>query len=122
MVVNGTDDPLFPYQGGTITHFGTERGEVISTEATVSHWLEKNGCPSHSEKQVLPDTSRRDETTVTKYIYSECESGTNVMLYRIEGGGHTWPGGRQYLRESRIGKTSHDINGCEEIWDFFEMF
>ena len=122
MVVNGTQDPRMPYEGGMISVFGMERGEVISTRATVDFWLKENGCPSHSQKKMLQDAARRDETTVTRYFYSGCASGAKVMLYRIEGGGHTWPGGQQYLREERIGKTSRDINACEEIWAFFKTF
>ncbi|MEM8485936.1 MAG: PHB depolymerase family esterase [Bacteroidota bacterium] len=122
MVVNGTADPHMPYDGGTISVFGVERGEVLSTRATVDHWLGINGCPAHSRKKMLPDLSRRDETTVTRYAYSGCQSGVNVALYRVEGGGHTWPGGRQYLREDRIGRTSRDINACDEIWNFFSHF
>ena len=120
--MNGTEDPQMPYDGGTISVFGVERGEVISTRATVDHWLELNGCPAHSKKKMLPDVSRHDETTVTSYQYSGCQTGVNVALYRVEGGGHTWPGGRQYLREDRIGKTSRDINACDEIWRFFSRF
>ena len=121
MVLNGTEDPQMPYDGGIITVFGVERGEVLSTDATIDYWLKANGCPLHSQKKMLPDTARQDETTVTKYLYSKCNSDVKVALYRVEGGGHTWPGGRQYLREDRIGKTTRDINACEEIWSFFAV-
>ena len=122
MIVNGTADPQMPYDGGMISVFGTERGQVLSTGDTIDFWLKGNGCQLHSEKKMMPDVARRDDTTVTKYYYSTCSSGAKVALYRVEGGGHTWPGGRQYLREDRIGKTSRDINACEEIWSFFERF
>jgi polyhydroxybutyrate depolymerase len=42
-----------------------------------------------------------------------------VVLYTIEGGGHTWPGGWQYYPEERIGKTCRDINASELMWEFF---
>ncbi|HKZ79296.1 MAG TPA: hypothetical protein VJ124_13425 [Pyrinomonadaceae bacterium] len=45
---------------------------------------------------------------------------TEVVLYTIEGGGHTLPGGRQYLPERLIGRTSRDLEGSQTIWDFFE--
>jgi poly(3-hydroxybutyrate) depolymerase len=41
------------------------------------------------------------------------------MPDRIIGGGHTWPGGWEYLGEDLIGRTCHDVNACEEIWRFF---
>jgi polyhydroxybutyrate depolymerase len=43
-----------------------------------------------------------------------------VILYTIEGGGHTWPGGLQYLPERIIGKTSKDLDANQLIWDFFK--
>ena len=78
--------------------------------------------PGSCKKNLLPDRDSRDETTVTAYAYPGCSRGVRVVLYRIEGGGHTWPGGRQYLREERVGKTSRDINACDEIWAFFQQF
>ena len=43
-----------------------------------------------------------------------------VILYTIDGGGHTWPGGLQYLPERIIGKTSKDLDANQLIWDFFK--
>ncbi|MEM6989383.1 MAG: hypothetical protein AAF721_02760 [Myxococcota bacterium] len=42
-----------------------------------------------------------------------------VVVYRVEGGGHTWPGGRQYLPQSLIGRVSRDILGTRHIFNFF---
>ena len=41
------------------------------------------------------------------------------MLYRLEGAGHTWPGGRQYLPQSAVGVVCRDFDGSRVIWDFF---
>ncbi|MCX6008557.1 MAG: hypothetical protein NTW48_00675 [Chloroflexi bacterium] len=49
-----------------------------------------------------------------------CQDGAEVVLYAIEGGGHTWPGGLQYLPELVIGKTSREFNASEVIWQFFK--
>lgn len=54
-----------------------------------------------------------------KIEYSQCKNESKVVLYRIDGGGHTWPDGRQYLPVRRIGRTTRDINGCDAIWEFF---
>lgn len=45
-------------------------------------------------------------------------SGYLVSIAAL-GGGHTWPGGNQYLPERIIGKTSMDIDASEIIWDYF---
>jgi polyhydroxybutyrate depolymerase len=108
--MNGTSDPLTPYEGGA------PRGSpVLSAEKSVAYWATKNSCREASSTP-LPDTAR-DDTTVTLTSYSGCLA--NVQLYTVNGGGHTWPSGLQYLPERRIGKTSQDINASEVIWKFF---
>lgn len=53
------------------------------------------------------------------HSYNNCNDQVTVKLVEVVGGGHTWPGGRQYLRERRIGRVSKDINASELILDFF---
>jgi polyhydroxybutyrate depolymerase len=115
---NGTDDPLVPYYGGQIMVFRKQRGEVLSTDETIGIWLTKNRCTPEPKVTALPDLTK-DGTRVTKTEYNQCVAGSKVVLYRIEGGGHTWPGGRRYLPVRLIGRTSRDINACDEIWSFF---
>ncbi len=117
-VFNGTEDPLVPYNGGQITVFRRHRGEVLSTDETIRIWRQKNRCNPEAGVSELPDLAV-DGTRVTKIEFSRCKNESKVVLYRIEGGGHTWPDGRQYLPVRRIGRTSRDINACDEIWEFF---
>jgi polyhydroxybutyrate depolymerase len=118
-VFNGTEDPLVPYNGGQIKVFGQQRGEVLSTDETIRIWLSKNRCTPEPGVTVLPDLTK-DGTRVTKTEYRPCDGGSKVVLYRIDGGGHTWPGGRRYLPALLIGRTSRDISACDEIWRFFK--
>jgi polyhydroxybutyrate depolymerase len=57
---------------------------------------------------------------VRREEYGQGKGGTEVILYAIERGGHTWPGGDQYLPAWIIGKTSRDIDVNEVIWNFFK--
>jgi polyhydroxybutyrate depolymerase len=41
-----------------------------------------------------------------------------VILYTVEGGGHTWPGGK-HLAEWVAGRTTDDINATQLMWEFF---
>ncbi len=122
LLINGTDDPIVPYRGGNIVVFGGKRGKVISADKTVQLWLKKNGCQDKPEIQMLPDRDLKDGTSVKVFTYRQCASGVPVLLYQVQGGGHTWPGGWQYLREKRIGKTCRDIDAADEIWKFFDSF
>jgi len=58
-------------------------------------------------------------TTVHRDIYPGGQQDTEVIVCTIRGGGHTWPSGPQYFPAILVGKTNHDINASEVIWDFF---
>lgn len=120
IVMNGTDDKLIPYDGGQVRVLGQNRGSVVSTDAYIEFWQKKNGCTSQNPVKHFPNTNKEDGTTVSLFSYGNCSPGGALALYRIEGGGHTWPGGKQYLGEKLIGKTSRELNACEVIWDFFD--
>jgi polyhydroxybutyrate depolymerase len=120
LIINGTEDPLVPWDGGDI-HLGkTTFGEVLSVADTVKFWVGKDQCSSSPVVTQLPDKDPADGTTVRKEVYGGCQDGAEVVLYAIEGGGHTRPGGLQYLPESIIGKTSREFNASEVIWQFFK--
>jgi len=121
MVINGTDDPLVPFDGGHVRlfRFGRSRGEVLSTNATVDFFLKHNGCTGKQERNKLDDTDPEDGTSVEVEKYAGCREGTEVVLVKVIGGGHTWPGGTQYLKPWLVGKVSKDINASELILDFF---
>jgi polyhydroxybutyrate depolymerase len=45
-----------------------------------------------------------------------------IYSFGSPGGGHTWPGGPQYLPEAIIGKTSREFNVSELIRQFFKEY
>ena len=55
---------------------------------------------------------------VTRRSYSRCADRADVVLYAIEGGGHTWPGGGA-LPEWFVGSTTQSIDAAELMWEFF---
>ncbi|MEJ2118838.1 MAG: hypothetical protein P8Y36_13500 [Alphaproteobacteria bacterium] len=116
IMVNGTDDPLVPYMGGRVGFRGG-RGEVRGVEQTAKLFAAKNDCRDRTERPVA-DRSILDGTTVTRVTWSKCRRAKNVMLYRIEGGGHQIPGGRTILR-LLLGRTNHDISAADAILSAF---
>ena len=48
-----------------------------------------------------------------------CADNTEVILYQIDKGGHTWPGGKQYLPKAVIGSTTGAFDGSQVIAQFF---
>jgi polyhydroxybutyrate depolymerase len=120
LIMHGTDDPLVPWQGGALT-IGPHRGaRLLSVADSAAYWAAKDGCAGPSEKLWEPDADSQDGTRVWRQSYGPCAEGTDVVLYGIEGGGHTWPGGWQYLPQVIVGPTSRDINANEVIWRFFQ--
>jgi polyhydroxybutyrate depolymerase len=120
LIINGTDDPLERWEGGEIRLFGKNYGVVLSVADTVKFWVEKNQCSASPTITQLPDKDPSDGTRVRTETYGGCQDNAEVVLYAIEGGGHTWPGGLQYLPEWIIGKTCRDFDASEVIWQFFK--
>ena len=119
LMVNGTADPVVPYAGGQIRVLGRDRGEVLSTDATLEWWAKFGACTRRAAPLALPDVDPADGTRVHFEERDGCADGTRVALYRVEGGGHTWPGGRQYLPERVVGRVSRDIDASKVVFDFF---
>ncbi|MEQ9362781.1 MAG: PHB depolymerase family esterase, partial [Leptospirales bacterium] len=75
LLVNGTDDPIVPYDGGTIELLWTKRGEILSTDDTLRFWAERNRCSKRPVVVELPDADPEDETRVDRVSYPGCASG-----------------------------------------------
>jgi polyhydroxybutyrate depolymerase len=51
--------------------------------------------------------------------YRACKGGAEVLLYVVEGGGHTWPGSSRNI--NFLGATTQSIRASELMWGFFEQ-
>ncbi len=120
MILNGTADPLVPYEGGSIGFGRDDLGRVIPTDQVRRQWAESNHCEAEPAEVWLPERSLADPTRVQLLSHTRCAGGRQVLLYRIEGGGHTWPGGPQYLPVWLVGRVSQELDASQAIWEFFE--
>lgn len=103
---HGTADLLTPYNGGR-TWVAPRAFPDIA--AWTANWARRNRCAaSPIESATAAD--------VTRIQYTDCAE--DAVLYRIEGGGHTWPGGR-LLPEWALGRTSRGIDATSLMWAFF---
>jgi polyhydroxybutyrate depolymerase len=116
LAINGTADPLVPYNGG---HVARGRGEVLSAAMSTQFFAHAAGCSAAEPTVEEPDVNDRDDsrTFVTRY---DCPAPVEISLITLDGAGHTWPGGVQYLPKLLIGGVSRDFDGAERIWEFFE--
>ena len=112
--IHGTDDPCWPYDGGALGGCGGGRGAITGAEGTVDGWIAVLGCGPETAS-TLPD--RADDGMETLRLDHDCD-GASVALVMVDGGGHTWPGGYQYLAERRIGGVTRDFSANQLIWSF----
>ena len=112
VTLHGVMDPSNNYHGAA----DPERNSswVMGVESTVSKWAENNGCGSQAIAEKITDE-------ITRFSYGNCIAGADVTLYRIENGGHSWPGSPFADRfPERLGVTNIDIDASRLIWEFFE--
>jgi polyhydroxybutyrate depolymerase len=117
LAINGTEDPFVPWAGGGVGLLN-KRGSVLSVPASIRFWVERNGCTPEPEVTRLPQKDPKQGITTVRDVFTGGRDQTEVIAYRVEGGGHTWPGGSE--RTARFGKQSRDIDASETIWEFFK--
>ena len=118
LIVNGTEDPLMPYEGGTIAPMFGGVGTVASAEATRDYWGEVNRADTTQRSvEQLPDRTSDDGSVVV------CENdppapaaGAPVLFCRVDGGGHLMPS----IEHRILGRQNHDVEGARLAWSFFD--
>ncbi len=104
MIINGTNDPVNPYNGGEVVIPGTILGTVLSTEQTFHYWAGLAGYEGEPTKELLPDTDPTDGKTIEKYRYFK-KGKPEIVLLKVIGGRHDYP---------------NDIDVYLEAWDFLK--
>lgn len=113
---HGTRDEFVVYQGGAGPK-SVSRANFISVDHTIEAWVKADGCPEKPVTTQLPDKAL-DGTTVVRSVYGPGKEESEVVLYQILGGGHTWPGEPAPLKF--LGTTTLDISANDLMWEFFE--
>lgn len=116
MIIHSPEDKFVFWNGGEMTR--GEGGSILSVPDLVDFWKQKNEC-STFKKEVLADKGQNDATKVIVHRHGGCKDSSEVLLYKIEGGGHTWPGG-EAQPAWLVGPTSVRMNATREIWSFFK--
>jgi polyhydroxybutyrate depolymerase len=113
---HGTEDEFLPFAGGRGSR--TAPGNFHnSVEKTIQAWVKINQAEPSPQIEELPDRAH-DGTRVIRYTYAARQGGAEVILYKIIGGGHTWPG--RPFREKLLGKSTMNIDANEILWEFFK--
>jgi polyhydroxybutyrate depolymerase len=120
MYIHGTEDPLVPIDGGQVGFKRARaRGYSISLAAAARFWRGQDQISSAPSATDLRDQVS-DGTHVHREIWAGGKDGSEVVVYTIQGGGHTWPSGPQYLPKLIVGKASGNLDATRIIWEFFQ--
>jgi polyhydroxybutyrate depolymerase len=87
---------------------------VVGTETVAKDWAAANGVGQEPTAETLP--GRPPDPPVTRLTWSGSD-GPPVVLYRIEGGGHGWPGGPQYLPARVVGPIPRQLDATQILLD-----
>lgn len=107
--IHGSSDFVVPYNGGLVN---------ITVPHTLEYWRSYNNCPGTEVVTNLPDMNTQDNSTVTRYEWTPCDNQSEVVHYKVTGGGHTWPGSSVTFG-GLGGATNYDMDASEIIWEFF---
>ena len=109
---HGTVDEVVPFDGSST---------LLSMDELINLWADLNGCVTDGiVGEDLEDINDTDNSTVTRFVYSDCDEDGIIEFYRINNGGHTWPGAFIVLEQA--GPTNKDIDATGLIGAFFAQY
>ncbi len=115
--IHGTADSTAPYGGGVrrglVSHLMIRHaaGPSVSVDDWARFWVAANRATEGPDEQQLPPD-------VAVRTWHGPTSSSDVVFYRIDGGGHTWPGSHFTLPAFLFGRTSHTFDATRVSWDF----
>jgi polyhydroxybutyrate depolymerase len=129
-IMAGTADPMARYEGGPMRAPGaagwilrrraarhgdlpSER-RVVATETVARDWAAGNGISGEPDAERLPPAPGDPPVTRLSWSAPGCPP---VVVYRIEGGGHGWPGGPQYLPARVVGPIPRHLDATGILLD-----
>jgi polyhydroxybutyrate depolymerase len=121
LMINGSADKAFPWNGGNTSIVRIRVGEVAPILTTYNYWVNANDGADIDIKKKEESLQKRAGGTKVEFINTQTENGACILLYKINGGGHTWPGSEVPLRYiPLLGRQSRQMNASELIWEFFK--
>jgi len=126
----GTADPVVAYHGGPLRARGVagwilrrraaRHGDLPSQRRTVAvetvarDWAAGNGITGEPDSVLLPGQGGDPPAVRLTWSAPGCPP---VVLYRIEGGGHGWPGSPQYPPAAVFGRVPRHLDASEILLD-----
>jgi len=134
MAFHGMQDQLIPYSGGS--GVGFTNAFYLPVQDSINMWVAYDGCSTQPQEWTSPSGN------IARRWYGGGREGSEVVLYTIRDGGHTWPGGSRLAQTgaavpggappgrmarriqsrmaARVGEPNREISANELMWEFFE--
>lgn len=124
MHIHSVDDPRALYSGGLGPTFPMTKSQVFhpQIDEVIAKWVKHNGCAPEAKIADRRSEGTGRGHTATKFVFGNCRDGAEVVLWKITGAGHVWPGGKQKVLERILGPSTDIIDANREMWGFFSRF
>jgi polyhydroxybutyrate depolymerase len=120
MHIHSVDDPRAHYEGGLSLPFplSSSKGVHPPVDEMMARWVKKDGCKN--DPAIAAQRSEGTHTA-TKYVYGGCRDGVEVVLWKLTGSGHVWPGvSKSFGRKAA--QTTSVISANDEVWNFVSQY
>jgi polyhydroxybutyrate depolymerase len=127
MLFNSVDDRFVPYAGrvgllGRISH-ATRYPSVPSVGDELARWRKFDGCPAQArvgpELKGAPGSADADNSA-TRYEWGPCAGASKIVLWKLFGSGHVWPGAKHNV--FWLGRGTQVIDANDQMWQFLRNF
>jgi polyhydroxybutyrate depolymerase len=132
MHIHSVDDTRALYQGGLgppypLTNIRVKHPPV---EELLSRWAATDGCPAQPVTEPpIHGSGGSSSHTATRVTYGPCQDGIEVVLWKLTGAGHVWPGGASdYLdkmlgaQSKVLGSATNVIDANTQMWQFLSRY
>jgi polyhydroxybutyrate depolymerase len=105
LMINGTTDPIVPWQGGKPPQVRVGRDLTLPPiPEVVSFWQQHDACPA---QPIVTQLNQRVQISDSPH----CQKETEVSLIAMKGAGHIWAGS---------GGVSPYLSATQAVWQFLQ--
>lgn len=129
LCIAGTHDRIARYEGGRATglmgNLARRRSrqvlldgggrEAISVDTLAADWTAANGCEPSPSVEAIVDAA--GEPAGERLTWS-APTRPPVIVYRVKGAGHGWPGGPQYAPAFLVGRIPRHVDATGIVLGF----
>lgn len=111
---HGTEDEFTPLEGGIGRRSVTRVAHRPIMDCLLA-WVHADGCGEGAVCEPVPCSD--DGLGVERFTWGPGRAGSEVVFYRIAGGGHAWPGRKP--DSFFLGRSALSLDANALIWEFF---